>query len=190
MAQPQIKTELITLNEYLELEKTSEIKHEFYYGEIYSMAGTTRVHNEIVFNTTSLFKKGVKNNKKKCFVYLEAVKVEITKKQHYAYPDVVVSCSEKEDDPLSIKHPILIVEVLSDSTREYDMNKKFEFYKQIPSLKHYLLIEQNQCFINSYTKQNDFWYHESYSKKEDLVELLHLDIKISVKEIYDNVQFK
>ncbi len=189
MAQPHKKKELLTLNEYLELEETSEIKHEFYYGEIFSMAGTTRVHNEIEGNITFKLKKELKNIKKEHFIYSESVKIEITKNYHYAYPDVVVSCSEKEDDPLSIKHPILIVEVLSDSTREYDMNKKFEFYKQIPSLKHYLLIEQNQYFINSYTKQNDFWYHKSYSKKEDLVELLHLDIKVSVKDIYDNVQF-
>ena len=184
-----MKKELYTFDEYLELEKNSEVKHEFYYGEIFSMAGTTRNHNEIVFNITALLKKEQKNKKKKCLVYFEAVKVEITKKHHYAYPDVVVSCSDKEDDPLSIKFPILIVEVLSDSTRQYDKDKKFEFYRQIATLKHYVLVEQNECFINCYTRQNDLWYHKAYSKETDLVELPHLKINIPVKNIYENIEF-
>ena len=190
MAAPQIQTKKYTFEEYLELEKTSVLKHEFYYGEIFSMAGTTKIHNEIAINTTFVLKNNLKKKKKNCKVYLEAVKVQITEKNHYTYPDVVVSCDENEDDPLSIKYPIVIVEVLSDSTRQYDKDQKFQFYKQIPTLKHYILIEQNICFVNCYTKNNDLWNHHSYSKMEDVIKLSHLEVDIPVKEIYEDIKFE
>ncbi len=183
-----VQTNKYTYEEFLQIEETSELKHEFYYGELFTMMGTTIVHNDIVFNTTLSFKSALKKKDKKCRVNFEAVKVRIKEKGHYAYPDVIVSCSEKEDDPLTLKYPILIVEVLSDSTRNYDRDKKFMFYKQIPSLKHYILIEQDKCFVTSYTKQNDFWVHKAFSKLKDIIKIEHLNIEILVKDIYENIE--
>ena len=178
-----------TYEDYLELEKTSEIKHELYYGEIFSMAGTTLNHNEIVFNTTLSLKKELKKKNKKCSVYSEALKVQIKEKLHYTYPDVVLTCSETEDDDLTIKNPIIIVEVLSESTRVYDRNQKFTFYKQISSLKHYILIEQDFCFINCYTNDNNVWHHKSYFNLEDIIYLTYIEIALSVKDIYQEIVF-
>ncbi len=181
---------IYTYDEYLELEEHSEIKHEFYYGEIFAMAGTTLIHNEIVFNATSALKKRFKKENKKCSVYSEAVKVQITKKNHYAYPDVVVRCDDTEDDSLTITKPVLIIEVLSKSTREYDVGQKFTFYKQIPSLKYYILVEQGTCLITCYTKHNAFWYHQAYTKLDEIIKLEHLKIDIPVKDIYEEIIFK
>lgn len=183
-----LKTTHYTFEEYLNLEENSELRHEYFYGEIFAMAGTTRVHNELTFNTTARLKDKLKGER--CFVYLEAVKVEIKKSLHYTYPDVVVSCSEKEDDDKSIKFPILIVEVLSDSTRKYDINEKFSYYKELESLKHYVLIEQEKYFVTVFTKHNDLWVHKAYSKLEEMVDFEHLNIKIPVKEIYENISFE
>ncbi len=178
-----------TYEEYLELEKNSELKHEFYYGEIFSMAGTTKKHNQIGLNITFSLKNKLKKTNENCNVYFETLKVEIDKKGHYTYPDVVISCQENEDDNLTIKQPILIIEVLSNSTREYDSGQKFTFYKQIPSLKHYILVEQDFCLITSYTKDNKFWYHQAYTKLNDIIKLEHLKINISIKDIYENIVF-
>ena len=184
-----IELQKYTYEEYLELERNSEIKHEFYYGEIFSMAGTTLIHNEITLNIAFVFKNKLKKRKKKCSVYSEAVKVQILENHHYTYPDVVVRCDETEDDNLTIKNPILIVEVLSNSTREYDAGEKFTFYKQIPSLKHYILVEQDFCLITCYTKDNNFWYHQAYTKLDALINLTHLKIDITVKDIYEEIVF-
>ena len=185
----EFQTQKYTFEEYLELERNSKIRHEFYYGEIFSMAGTTIVHNDIVYNINTSLKKAIKKNKKKCRVNSEAVKVQISEKNHYTYPDVVLRCDETEDDNLTIKKPILIVEVLSDSTRKYDTSEKFKFYKQIQSLKHYILVEQDFCFITCYTKDNDFWYHQAYTKFDDIIKLEYIDINIQVKDIYEEIVF-
>ena len=186
----KLKSEKYTFEEYLELEKKSEIKHEFYYGEIFSMAGTTKNHNEIVYNTTFALKNKLKKINKNSKVYSQAVKVQITENLHYIYPDVVVRCDETEDDNLTIKKPVLIVEVLSDSTRKYDSGDKFKSYKTIPSLKHYILVEQDFCLITCYTRDNNFWYHHAYTKLEDIIKLEHLKIEIPVKNIYEEIVFK
>jgi len=153
------------------------------------MAGTTIIHNDLVLNTTFNLKKSLSLKDRKCRINSESVKVEIKKNSHYTYPDVVVSCNDLENDPLSIKFPILIVEVLSDSTRKYDMNEKFAYYKQINSLKHYVLIEQDEYFVTVYTKYKDMWVHKSFSELTDTITLEHLEIEISVQEIYDNIDF-
>ncbi len=185
----KLHSQKYTYEEYLELEEESEIKHEFYYGEIFAMAGTTLVHNEITLNTAFILRGKLRNKNKKCKTYSEAVKVQITKKNHYAYPDVVVRCDETEDDNLTITKPVLIVEVLSKSTREYDTGQKFTFYKQIPSLKYYIIIEQDYHLVTCYTRENDFWYHQVYTKLEDVIKLEHLKIEILVKDIYDEISF-
>ncbi len=185
----KLQPEKYTYEAYLELERNSEIKHEFYYGEIFAMAGTTILHNDIVYNTTTALKKTIKKEKKKCKVNSEAVKTQITKRSHYTYPDIVVRCDQTEDDNLTITKPILIVEVLSESTRKYDSGQKFTFYKQIPSLKYYILVEQNYCLITCYTRENDFWYHQVYTKLDEIIKLEHLEIEVPVKEIYDEIVF-
>ena len=112
-----IKSNRYTYEEYLELEEHSELRQEYYYGEIFALAGTSIVHNDIALNSTFALRTVLREKGKTCKVNSESVKVEIKSQNHYTYPDVVVSCSEKEDENKSIKYPILIVEVLSNSTR-------------------------------------------------------------------------
>ncbi len=190
MDSTKLESQKYTYEEYLELELNSEVKHEYYYGEVFAMAGTTLVHNEIVFNTTSILKNKLRNKDEKCSVYFESVKTQITKKSHYTYPDVVVRCDQTEDDNLTITKPVIIIEVLSESTRKYDSGQKFTFYKQIPSLKYYILVEQNYCLITCYTRENDFWYHQVYTKLDETIKLEHLQVEIPVKDIYDQIVFE
>jgi Uma2 family endonuclease len=183
-----IKNTKYTYAEYLELEENSETRHDYFYGEVFALAGTTIKHNDIALNTTILLKNILKG--KNCRVNMESVKVEIKNKFHYTYPGVVVSCSDKEDDPKTLKYPAIIVEVLSDSTRKYDFNEKFASFKQLDSLKHYILIEQEKCFVTVYTKHNDLWVHQAYSELINTIPLKHLDIEIPVKDIYEGIELE
>ncbi|MEN8120173.1 MAG: Uma2 family endonuclease [Bacteroidota bacterium] len=176
-----------SFKEYLELEKHSELRHEYFYGEVFALAGTTIKHNDIIFNAVSVLKNTLKG--KNCKINFESVKVKIKAKEHYTYPDIVVSCDKNEDDPLTIKYPILIIEVLSDATRRYDRGKKFQIYKQIPDFKHYLLIEQDFCLVDCFTRKGDLWYHKSYTEESDTINLEHLDLNIPVKRIYENIEY-
>lgn len=187
MKQTILKQKNYNYEEFLEIEKTSKLRYEYYYGELYSMAGTSIIHNDLIFNVTLSFKNKLKN--KNCKVNFENIKVRIEEKKHYTYPDIVVSCSEKENDLYTIKYPIAIVEVLSDSTRTYDTQKKFDFYKKIPSMMHYILVEQNYCYVCCYTRKNDLWYYNSYSNENEFINLEYLKIKIPIKEIYENIKF-
>ena len=125
----------------------------------------------------------------KCKVNSESVKVEMKNQLHYTYHDVVVSCSEKKDENNSIKYPILVVEVLSGSTREYDFNEKFTAYKQINSLRYYVFVEQERCFVTVFSKHQGFWAYKAYSEYDDNILFEHLLVEIEVKEIYDNIEF-
>lgn len=177
-----------SIEAYFALEETSEQRHEYFYGEVFALAGTTIKHNDIALNTTFALRNKLK--KEQCKVNMESVKVEIMNRQHYTYPDVVVSCNENDNNPKTLKFPVLIAEVLSDSTRKYDINEKFAYYKKLSSLRHYILIEQEKCFVTVYTKNNDLWVHRAYSELTDRIPLEHLNIEILVEDIYTGVELK
>jgi len=122
--------------EYLEFERNSEIKHEYFDGEIFAMSGASEAHNLIVANVIG--ELGSQLKKKPCRVYPSHMRVKIESTKFYTYPDVMIVCEkenfadDKEDMQLN---PDVIIEVLSDSTESYDRGKKFSHYRQIASLK-------------------------------------------------------
>jgi len=176
-----------TFEEYIEIENVSEERHEYYYGEIFNMAGTTLRHFDIHHNLITYIRKQLKG--KKCKVYGETIKTEIVKKFHYVYPDVVVSCHDAENDLHYIKYPQLIIEILSDSTELYDRTDKFNAYRQIPTLEHYVLVSQKKCMVECYTRQEGEWKYKVYESITDFLELSTLDIKLPLAEIYENIEF-
>ncbi len=174
-------------SEYLELENHSEFRHEFYFGEVFAMSGTSRRHNEIIFNMVRELKHILKG--KKCFVYFEQIKVEIVAQNHYVYPDVVVSCSQNEDNPLCIKFPMLIIEVLSDSTCEYDRYEKFEAYKTLNTLKYYVLVEQKRCMLELFIRENEKWNRIIIYNLQSNFEIPELGVSIPLSLIYEGIEF-
>jgi len=177
----------ISFQEYLKIEEASETRHEYYYGEMFKKADTTIRHNDLILNTVTSLKNRLRE--KKCKVNFEAVKVQIVEDAHYTYPDVVVSCSAKETDKQIIKYPVLIAEILSESTSDYDRAEKFDAYQKIESLECYILIEQKRCAIECFTTRNNEWVCKIYSKIDSILEINPLNISIPLSEIYEDIAF-
>jgi Uma2 family endonuclease len=136
-AEPQPRR--YTPEEYFALEERSEVRHEYFEGEVFAMAGASKSHNLIKGNLIAGLHPNVRQ--RGCRLFDENVRLEVREKIYYTYPDVVVSCDPTDHrDPCLVRYPVLIVEVLSPSTAEYDCTTKFENYQKMPSLRNYLLI--------------------------------------------------
>lgn len=166
--------------DYLEGEKTSEVKHEYIDGDVYAMVGAHADHNRIATNVLSAFHQYLKG--KPCQPYTSDMKVKVGTK--YFYPDVMVDCSAV--DGYFTETPVIIVEVLSKSTRQHDKKDKRNAYLQIPTLLEYVLIEQDFANIEVQRRHNH-WQPENYFLGDD-VTFDSIDLTIAVAELYDRVQ--
>ena len=139
-----------TVEEYFSIEESSEIKHEHCDGTIFAMAGASINHNRIVRNVLGAFQNSLKDSN--CEAFGSDLRLH-TPSGLYTYPDVIVICGAIElieGPPETVCNPALIVEVLSDSTAEYDRGEKFSLYQSIPTLRDYILIEQNKAAVDHY----------------------------------------
>lgn len=176
---------------YLAQEATAMEKSEFLNGEVFAMAGASRAHNQLTSNLVVAL--GSQFLDKPCSVYSSDMKVHtlsesITK---YSYPDVVATCGKEqfEDENTTVLlNPLLIIEVLSDSTEAYDRGLKFFHYQLIPSLREYLLVAQAYCRVEHYYRQADQqWVYSEYHRLEDVLSLPSLGGELKLVEIYRRV---
>ena len=178
----------VTAAEYLEGERSSEIRHEFLDGRIYAMAGASLRHNEICFDTTALLKKHLRGGP--CRTFIEAVKVEIADDlgDFYYYPDVFVTCEPADDDTHVVRHPKLVIEVLSPSTSRNDRGDKLANYKRIPSVEEIVYIEQDwpEIFI---VRRSDRWKKHIYTQLDSLVPLESIGLNVLVSAFYQTAPF-
>lgn len=189
-AQPQ-KKNLMTPAEYLELERTSlDIKHEFFDGELFAMVGASRHHNRINVNLTRKIGNRFEINKFGCDLFSNDMRVKTA--ENYTYPDIVIYCgdAEFEDDKFdTLTNPIVVMEILSDSTERFDRTKKFFHYRKIPTLQEYILISQHECWVEQYTRQNDMWGYQSYEGLDQILKMGSVNCELPLSEIYLNVEF-
>lgn len=166
--------------EYFLFEEKSELKHEFVNGNLIEMSGVSFEHNEIAGNIFLLLKLMLKNIDLK--ITYEAVKVK-TPNGNFFYPDIMV-CNPNTNKYFTTE-PILIVEVLSETTRKYDLTDKFIQYQKINTLHYYMCVEPEQQVIIFYFKNNDGeWMTETYTRDEDTIQLQQLNISFTVQQIY------
>lgn len=181
---------LMTAVEYLEFERNSFEKHEFYSGEIYAMAGAKERHNLIVSNLIATIGIQIKN--KPYVVYPSDMRVVIDEYNHYTYPDVTLVCGERKFLDIkndSLLNPNVIIEVLSDSTEKYDRGKKFEAYRNIISLREYMLVSSEHKKIELFTKTTDGkWLFSENTLDEIIIPMLDLTLLLS--DVYDKVEFE
>ena len=170
----------ISEKEYLAGELVNEIKHEYVDGQVYAMTGGTPNHVRISGNIFAEIRNFLKG--KKCEALQSDMKVRIAE-NNYRYPDVVVICSDSEESYTD--SPVILVEVLSNSTRQTDRTKKKREYLSIPTLKEYVLIEQDFVDVEVFRKEND-WHSDHYFL-EDEVHFASIGFTISVEEIYERV---
>lgn len=177
----------LTVEEYFALDDASPVKLEYYHGEVYAMAGALRVHNLIASNATS--EMGQRLRDSPCEVYQSDQRVQ-TGDGLFTYPDISISCVPKFLEPSgrTLLNPVLIVEVLSDSTEIYDRTNKFESYQTIESLQQYLLISSNRMHVDLYTRDGTEWRLSSASRPEDVVELASCGCRLQLSDLYRKVQ--
>lgn len=190
MGQPQVLEKKYTVTEFLEMEEKSEIRHEYYDGEIFAMAGTTMNHNDIVDNIRSFLKDLFRP--KGCRVFAENIKVEAIENFYYPYPDVIVTCAPEDiNGTYIVKHPSVLVEVLSKSSANYDRGFKLRKYKEIVSLQYYVLVSQFECFVELYTRtsQEGVWTYQSFDKFDDIISFTLLDFTMPVSAVYEGIVF-
>lgn len=177
--------------DYLALERASEIKHEFYDGEIFAMAGASLPHNKIV---GSLIRRiGNLLEGRDCLVLPSDIRVQCPTGL-YTYPDVTVVCGppELEDDEHQdmLLNPLVLIEVLSPSTEAYDRGRKFGHYKTIESLQEYVVVAQDRAAIDHFARQPDGrWILTSVTQLDESLVLPAVDIEVPATEIYDKVEF-
>ncbi len=186
------QTALYSPEEYLELERRAQTRHEFVDGIIYAMAGESLSHSQICINLAGEVRTALKG--KSCQALSPNMKVRAESKGMYAYPDLTIVCGEpifhdKQRDVLL--NPQVIIEVLSPSTQRYDQTKKFFRYrKELPSLTDYVLIYQDAPFVEHHEKQPDErWTHNAADGIDDVLRIVSIEIELSLREIYDRVEF-
>lgn len=185
------KSKKYTPAEYLALEEKAEYKSEYVNGYIFKMAGATEAHNDITLNVAAFLKTKLRG---KCRTYANDMKVWIDEIGTFFYPDVTVVCGEREfykNRRDAVVNPILLVEVLSQSTGEYDKNDKFLTYRNIPSFQEYVLISQNRPAVQQFNRQTDEkWLHQATIGLNSKVYFESVDTEMSLEEIYDLVEFE
>ncbi len=192
MGLAQKKPKLYKPEEYLELERGSEVRHEYIDGEIYEMAGANKPHNRISVNVVRLLDNQLLE--RDCNIYGSDMRVKITSTSKYTYPDVVAVCGEEifEDETEdTLLNPMLIVEVLSKSTEAYDRGAKFEYYQTIESFREYVLIRQEPFRAEQFVrKEKNVWTYFEFRKSDDTVKLNSIDCELVLKDIYHKIQQK
>ena len=176
---------IIDVKTYLELEKSSEVRHEYVDGELLAMAGATRHHHRIAGNIVFALREiALARN---CEVVMETVKVQVSG-MRYRYPDVMVSCAPG-DNPYILENPCFIIEVLSESTQATDAGPKLDEYTRLPSLERYVMVEQDRRVVRIYRRTPAGWLFESL-EGEGEIEVPCLETKLTLEQVFAGIEFE
>ena len=177
----------ISVDEYLAGEQDSTVKHEYVVGEVFAMAGANEAHVTIAGNLFALLRSQVRGGP--CRVYISDMKLGIATADAFYYPDVFVTCDAGDQAEQQVKrHPTLVVEVLSDSTAAFDRGAKFAHYRQIETLREYLLIEPGSRSADLFRRGSDgHWVFHAFAGQDEL-ELTSLDFRCSLESVYEDVE--
>jgi Uma2 family endonuclease len=179
-----------TPEQYLVLERKAEFKSEFYNGFITRMAGTSREHNLIAGNLGGELRAQLKS--RPCEIYINDMRVLVSRSGLYTYPDLIVACGEPrflDNESDTLLNPTVIVEVLSPTTESYDRGKKFSHYRRLESLKEYVLVSQDEVFVERYSRQGEIWQLSDWTSMDEMLSLESIDCHVPLREIYARIEF-
>jgi Uma2 family endonuclease len=181
----------LTIEEYLSIEIESGQKHEFHDGSIFAMAGRTIEHGLVAGNIYGELKFGLRQGARAaCTVLNSEIKLHIVSINKILYPDAMVICGEikkSAKEPNAVTNPSIIVEVLSRSTESYDRGDKFFFYRQIPSLETYILIDQYEPKVEIFSKKQNMWEIDRIIGKNEIIPKEIFGVEIALSAIYEGV---
>jgi Uma2 family endonuclease len=179
-----------TPEQYLAAERAASYKSEYIGGYILAMSGASRAHNVLSLRIGGLLDAQLVDSP--CEVYSGDMRVRVSVTGDYTYPDVVVACGDIEFEDVELDTlltPIVIIEVLSPSTEAYDRSGKFESYRQIDSLREYVMVAQDRIHIEQYVRREAGWLLTVHSDPEGSLYLPAIDCTLSLKEVYRKVRF-
>ncbi len=181
----------LTSEEYLAKERKAEYKSEYFKGEMFAMSGASREHNLIAGNLSR--ELGNQLLDRPCEVYQSDMRVKVSRTGLYTYPDVVIVCGEprfEDTDVDTLLNPTVLFEVLSETTENYDRGKKSVYYRTLPSLQEYVLVAQDKCHVEQFTRQPDNrWLLWETDDLEGVLNLPSIGCELKLTDVYAKVTF-
>ncbi|MBC7588613.1 MAG: Uma2 family endonuclease [Chitinophagaceae bacterium] len=180
-----------TIAEYLEMEDAAVEKSEYYKGEVFAMSGAKLNHNIISINIATQLKQKLKG--KSCQPFGSDMRIHIPTNTLFTYPDITIICGKPEsldDDDFNFLNPTVNIEILSKSTKNYDRGDKFKLYRDIPTLKEYILVDSEQLGIEIFRlNETNHWELEEYKLMAEQLLIKAIEVEIGLEEIYQGVNF-
>jgi Uma2 family endonuclease len=182
----------MTMEEYIEFDKNAEGRYEYFDGEVFAMAGGSPEHTRISGNIFGTLRERLRGTS--CEAFTADLRLKVPAALPYRYPDVSVVCGEAQYEEVQgvklLLNPVLLVEVLSSSTAEYDLGEKFTEYKSVASFQEYLVVSQTRPFVIRYFRHpNGFWVRHDLEGIESEVLLESLNVALPLTEIYERMNF-
>ena len=185
--QSVLETTLLSVEDYLSGEQQSPVRHEYIAGAVYAMAGGTDAHNIIAGNFFGELRTHLRGGKCRAFFSEVKVRLVLSDKEIFYYPDLMVTCDQRDTNALFKNFPKVIIEVLSESTERIDRSEKFWNYTQIESLEEYALASQDKMEVTIFRRSTG-WKPDIHRLPEQELQLASLDYKIQLKAIYEGVE--
>jgi len=180
----------ISIEEYLEMENASPEKHEYYRGEVFAMSGAKVPHVRITDNILTALKHKLKG--KPCQPFGSDLRIHVEANTLFTYPDISIICGDiisLNNDDYNVINPAVLIEVLSKSTRNYDRGEKFKLYRDIPTLKEYVLVDSEAMAVEIFRlNANDHWELEEYKSTVEGFEIQVISTPLSFAEVYEGTK--
>jgi len=182
----------VSIEEYLKMENAADEKHEYYKGEIFAMSGAKVPHNAISGNIFGILFNKLKG--KKCKPFNSDQRIHVPSNTLFTYPDISIICGEiitLNNDDYNVLNPTVIIEVLSKSTRNYDRGEKFKLYRDIKTLKEYILVDSVSIHLEVFRlNESGHWELEEYNAPADTLLIKSINEDILLSDIYEGVKIE
>ena len=179
-----------SIEEYLEMENVATEKHEYYKGDIFAMSGAKLEHNIVTSNLHVALGRKLKG--KPCRPFGSDLRIHIEKNTLFTYPDISIICGEPKslnDDKMNFLNPSVIIDVASPATRDYDRGGKFKLYRDISTLKEYILIDPLSINVEAFFINNTGnWELKEYNDLNQTLDLSAIQVSVELKEIYEGTE--
>jgi len=181
-----------TFEEYVAYEEQTGIKYEYIDGEIFAMTGGTKHHAIIPANCSRVIGNQLIENHFNAFVANSQLRVKVAEKK-YVYPDFLVVCGDddfEDDNEITLTNPTVVCEVVSESSEKYDTGLKSEWYRNLDSLKHYLVIHQTRVYVQLFTRHDtqDAWIFRDFKTLDDVIPLTYIGVELPMSEVYRGIE--
>jgi Uma2 family endonuclease len=182
--QREVLEKVMSEEEYIAYEMASEVRHEYINGKLIEMPGESTANNEIALNIALLLKKHVKEKSWRLFTH--DVKLKLPGEKIYFYPDLFITQEESSVTKYVVESALLVAEILSGSTRHFDMFDKYLQYRQIPELRYYLLVEPSKRLITLCEKDdNGGWSTELYDVNDGTITMKYLGLELNIASVFE-----